>query len=341
MSLSKEFVSRWVDQPVWSDLALLYAGIREDMEKVENQLEVWARSDDPLIAEISHYVLQKRGKRLRPALVLLASRLFTSRDAEDIFLSSLIEMIHTASLIHDDIIDNAKIRRGKESVHSRWGPNITVLLGDYLYIKTIGLALRSKSDRIVGILMDLSARMIEGELAEYSMSGNLRITEKDYLSIVANKTAILFSACCRFGAILGRATPAEEDDAAEYGRNLGMCFQIVDDLLDLTGDEKALGKPTLSDLGEGRLTLPMIHSLHNNGRVPESLISGLLRRKNIERDEKQKLLRVLSDSGSLEYARVKAREYSERALESLAHFPDSQVRETLAGLARFALGRDR
>jgi octaprenyl-diphosphate synthase len=341
MISSKSLVERWVAKPVWSDLSVLYSGIRSDMGRVESQLEDWSRSDNPLISEISRYVLQKRGKRFRPALVLLSSRLFPQRDGEDIFLASLAEMIHTASLIHDDIIDNAGTRRGMESVHARWGPNITVLLGDYLYIKSIGLSLQSKYDQIVRILMDISARMIEGELAEYAMSGDTQISEDEYLRIIGNKTAALLSTCCRFGAILGRASPQEEDDVAEYGRNLGMCFQIVDDLLDIVGDEKVLGKPTMLDLGEGRITLPLIHTLHHNGHRPHDLVSGLVRRKDVNGEQKHRLLEILTESGSLEYTRKRALEFSERSMECLSRFPDSEVRETLAGLARFAFGRDR
>ncbi len=341
MTLPKSFLSQWISKPVWSDLPSLYGDIRQDIDKVEDQLAAWSESPNPLISEISRYVLQKRGKRLRPALLLLSSRLFPSRDGEDIFLSSVIEMIHTASLIHDDIIDNARIRRGEESVHSRWGPNITVLLGDYLYIKSIALSLRSKYERITRLLMDISSQMIEGELAEYALSGNVRIAEEDYLDIIDKKTAVLFSACCRIGAILGKAPPEEENDIAEYGRNLGMCFQLVDDLLDITGDQKTLGKPTLSDLSEGRITLPVIHSLNRNGQNPKNLIAGLIRRKDIGPEEKRELLNILTENGSLDYTKSKAREYSDMSLGLLSRFPDSEVRETLAGLARFALGRDR
>ncbi len=341
MIASKALVSRWVSKPAWPDLSALYRSINSDLEKVEAQLEDWSQSDSPLISEISRYVLRKRGKRFRPALVLLSSRLFDRRDGEDVFLAALVEMLHTASLIHDDIIDNARTRRGIESVHSRWGPNITVLLGDYLYIKSIGLSLQSKYERTVRILMDISARMIEGELAECEMSGNTHISEDEYLRIIGNKTAALLSTCCRFGAIVGQASPGEENDVAEYGKNLGMCFQIVDDLLDLVGDEKKLGKPTMLDLGEGRITLPLIHTLHHNGHHPHRLVSGLVRRKDVNGEEKRKLLEMLKESGSLDYTRKKAHEFSERSLDFLSRFPDSEVRETLAGLARFAFGRDR
>ncbi len=314
--------------------------IQPELDQVEGQLETWSRSSNPLIAEISRYVLQKKGKRLRPALVLLSAKLFGSPGDEDIFLSSLMELIHTASLIHDDIIDNAQTRRGRESVHVRWGPNITVLLGDYLYIKSIGLALQSKHERIIQILSEISSKMIEGELDEYASSGNMKITEEEYLDIIGKKTAALFSGCCQIGAVLGQASQDEERHAAEYGRNLGMCFQIIDDLLDLTGDEKILGKPILSDLTEGRLTLPLIHTLNQNGRIHSGFITSLLHRKNIAVEEKEKLLDALASSNALDYTRAKAREFAENALHSLGRFPDSEFREMLARLSGFALLRN-
>jgi octaprenyl-diphosphate synthase len=332
---------RWMSESTGHEMAPVYKDIKPELDKVEGQLEAWSHSENPLTAEVSRYVLRKRGKRLRPALVLLTSRLFHAANDEGVYLASLVELIHTASLIHDDIIDKADLRRGTESVHSKWGPNITVLLGDYLYIKSIGLSLRSKHSRIIQLLADVSALMIEGELDEYALGGDLDISEDRYLGIIEKKTAVLFSACCRIGAVLGQASPKEEGDVAEFGLNLGLSFQIVDDLLDITGDEKALGKPVLSDLAEGRLTLPLIHSLQGNGRPHRERISGLLRRKDISKEERGELGELLSASGSLAYTFAKASEYSERALEMLERFPESGPQRALAALTRFVLTRKR
>jgi octaprenyl-diphosphate synthase len=241
---------RWMSESMGHDMAAVYKDIKPELDRVEDQLESWSRSENPLTAEVSRYVLRKRGKRLRPALVLLTSRLFKPGADEAIFLASLVELIHTASLIHDDIIDKADLRRGTETVHEKWGPNITVLLGDYLYIKSIGLSLRSKHDRIIRLMADVSALMIEGELDEYAAGADLGIAEEQYLGIIEKKTAALFAACCRIGAFLGRASADEETAVAEFGRNLGLGFQVVDDLLDFTGDEKALGKPDAFDSAE-------------------------------------------------------------------------------------------
>ncbi len=313
--------------------------IRAELDRVEGQLEDWSRSTNPLTAEVSRYVLRKKGKRLRPALVLLTSRLFRAASEEDVFLGSLVELIHTASLIHDDIVDKAETRRGAESVHRRWGANVTVLLGDYLYIKSIGLSLESRHDRIIKLLADVSARMIEGELDEYALGGDLGITEEQYFGVIEKKTASLFAACCRIGAVLGGAAPEEERSVAEFGRSLGLCFQVTDDLLDFTGSELSLGKPVLSDLAEGRVTLPLIRALSADGRPHREKLEGLVGRRDISSAERSRLLEILTAIGALAYTEAKAREFTERALASLAGFADSGPRRALAELARFVLDR--
>ncbi len=323
------------------DMAAVYQDIKPDLDRVEEQLEAWSGSINPLTAEVSRYVLGKKGKRLRPALVLLASRLFEAEPGEQVFLASLVELIHTASLIHDDIIDKADLRRGEESVHAKWGPNVTVLLGDHLYIKSIGLALDSRHDRIIHLVADVSARMIEGELDELAASGDLGITEERYLEIIDKKTAVLFAVCCRIGAILGRAPREDEDAMAEFGRAIGLGFQIVDDVLDFTADEGTLGKPVMSDLAEGRLTLPLIHALRVDGRPHRERISGLVGRREASAKDRAEVLEVLGASGSLDYAAALARRYAEGAVGILGRFPDSAPKRALAALARFIVDRNR
>ena len=341
MTSPTPLLDRWSSVAKWNDMSSLYKEIRSDLDRVEDRLESWSRSSNPLTAEISRYVLRKKGKRLRPALVLLTSRLFSPGSEESVFLASLVELLHTASLIHDDIVDNAGVRRGKESVHAKWGPNITVLLGDYLYIKSIGLSLQSRHERVIRLLADISARMIEGELDEYAVSGDLRITEEQYLNIVENKTAVLFGACCRIGAILGLASPEEEEAVAAYGLNLGKTFQIVDDLLDFTGDARLLGKPTLSDLGEGRITLPLIQALKSDGRAGRQRIRSLVGRKDISAKERRGLGESLAACGAFDYAAGRAREFAEKSLEAIHPFPETSPRETLIRLAVFGLLRKR
>jgi octaprenyl-diphosphate synthase len=323
------------------DLNDVYNHIQAELEKVEEKLKAFSSSPNPLISEISRYLFQKKGKRIRPAMLILCSKLLGYRGDEHIFMGALIEFIHTASLIHDDIIDNADRRRGRDSVHTRWGPNISVLLGDYLYIKTIGLSLESPHPGVVRILTDVSARMIDGELTEYALSGRLDASEQDYLEIISQKTASLFAAACQIGAVLGRATPRQERLLVDYGQNLGLTFQVVDDLLDFQGDEDEMGKPVLSDLGEGRITLPLIYTLRNDGSSNRSRLRTLIKRKTLAKGSRKEILDIIRANGALDYTYHKAEEFSLRAREIASQFPESAHREALSLLAEFVLSRNK
>jgi len=322
-----------------SDLDEIFAGILPSLDEVERNIRDWTRSSNPLIADLSRTVFQDSGKRLRPSLLLLSSKIAGYQGSEDAYLAALVEMIHTASLIHDDIVDNAETRRGTASAHVRWGPQLSVLLGDYLFIKSIGLSLRSGDNRIIRILSDLSARMIEGELTEYSRAGDLEITEAQYMEIIDMKTASLFAAAARIGGVLGNAPDGDEHRLAAIGRSMGISFQIVDDLLDCAGDEQALGKPVLSDLGEGRITLPFIHAL-NCGRHEEArALAERIRGKNTGAGDQSEILEILRKTGSLDYARGKAAECAARVGDLLAGFPESPHAEALRKLQGFILER--
>lgn len=321
------------------ELKNIYNSIVKDLNEVEKKLRLFTLSPNKLISEISAYLFQKSGKRIRPALCLLCSKLLGYKGKEHILISALVETIHTASIIHDDIIDKSDVRRGRATIHARWGPNITVLLGDYLYIKALGLSLGSEHPRIARILTGISAKMIEGELEEYYLSGNLGLVEKDYLDIIKKKTASLFSASCQIGGVLAEASKKEEAFLVEYGTNLGMSFQIIDDLLDFTADEKTLGKPVLSDLSEGRITLPLIYTLNNDGHENRKRIVSLLRNRELGRESLDKILKIVKSNGALDYTYKKAEEFSLRSRESLSRFPHSAHRDTLNLLSEFVLTR--
>ena len=319
----------------------LYRDIQEEMDAVEEELKEFTKSPNKIISEISSYLFQNAGKRIRPALLILCSKLCGYTGNEHIMMSSLVETIHTASLLHDDIIDNSETRRGKESVHAIWGPNITVLLGDYLYIKTISSSLRSKHKQIVQILTDVSSEMIEGELDEYYVSWNLDINEQDYLDIIKKKTASLFSASCQIGGILGSALDTEENVLADFGISLGMIFQIIDDLLDYTGTEKKLGKPVLSDLREGRITLPLIYTLKNDGKENRNRILHLLEKKELDESSLEEILHTVQSNGALDYTHRKAEEFSTHSKQLLRHLPPSIHRDVLSLFPDFILYRNR
>ena len=319
----------------------LYRDISKDLRDVEEKLKLFTMSPNKIISEISTYLFQSSGKRIRPALLILCAKLSGYKGKEHIVMSSLVETIHTASLLHDDIIDNSEVRRGRESVHSRWGPNITVLLGDYLYIKTINHSLESKHKQIVQILTDISSKMIEGELDEYYVSWNLDIDENDYLDIINKKTASLFSASCRIGGILGMASEEEENALAEFGTNLGMIFQIVDDLLDYIGDEHTMGKPVLSDLREGRITLPLIYTLNNDGQENRKRITKLLKGKELNTASLDQILNIVRSNGALDYSKKKAQEYSVHSKTLIQKMPPSIYRDALSLFPDYILNRNK
>jgi len=317
----------------------IYKTIRTDLDAVENLLKEIGASSNPLIAEVNKYLFQKEGKRIRPALLILCSKLGGYRGTDHVFWSALVEIIHTASLIHDDIVDNSFLRRGRDTVHAKWGPNITVLLGDFLYIQSIAMALRTKNHAIIDILADVTVRMIEGELIEYSITGKPELSEDLYLEILDKKTAQLFSASCRIGGVLAGFLPEEEQRLCEFGRNLGLSFQIIDDLLDFTGDEATLGKPILSDFREGRITLPLIHALRRTkGQARVELLHLILNRKT-EKNAGKKILAHIVSHGALDYAYQRAAAFSQKAKDILAAFPRSPHRESLDRMADMVLQR--
>jgi octaprenyl-diphosphate synthase len=317
----------------------LYSGIQADLDRVEIQLAELNRSSNPLIDEINAYLFVRGGKRIRPALLTLCARLHGNGGPDTVFWSALVEIIHTASLIHDDIIDNTDLRRGRETVHARWGANITVLLGDHLYIHAINQALRTRRWEIIETLAEASGAMIEGELLECAVNGDAGLGEDRYFEILSKKTASLFSAACRIGGMLGGADASAVERLAEFGRNIGLAFQVIDDLLDFTGQTADLGKPILTDLREGRITLPLIYTLR---RLSEPGRADLLARIESRKRDPEAIPRVQAAvlaSGAIPEASLKAKDLIARAKDILAAIPPSPAVLSLARLADFILER--
>jgi octaprenyl-diphosphate synthase len=323
-----------------ADLKEIVQLVEDDLVKVEALFEEQVRSDVKLVAEIGRYIREGGGKRIRPALLLLACRICGHRGERAILLASVVEFIHTATLLHDDIIDEATVRRGRRSVNSRWGNDITVLLGDFLYTKSMSMALSQDNLRILRLLSDVTLRMIEGEILEIERNGNINVTAEDHLDIIRRKTADLFAACMRIGAILGDAGEEKEQALTRYGLNLGICFQMVDDLLDFTAEEATLGKPVANDLREGKLTLPMIFLLRKAGTLGIDKVSTVLADRGFGRVSRDEIVRLAREHGALDEARVLAREYAEAARRDLFVFERSPYREALQVLPDFILARD-
>jgi octaprenyl-diphosphate synthase len=323
-----------------ADLREIVQLVEDDLLKVEELFQQQCRSDVKLVAEIGRYIQEGGGKRIRPALLLLACRLCGHRSERAILLASVVEFIHTATLLHDDIIDEATLRRGRRSVNSRWGNDVTVLLGDFLYTKSMSMALSQDNLRILRLLSDVTLRMIEGEILEIERDGDLQVSTEDHLDIIERKTAQLFSACMRIGAILGEVGDERERALASYGLNLGTCFQMVDDLLDFTADEKVLGKPVANDLREGKLTLPAIFLLRKAGGAGAAKIAAVVADRGFARVSAEEIVRLAREHGVLEEARALALRYAELARRDLMGFERSPYREALAALPDFILARD-
>ena len=318
----------------------IVALVEDDLVRVEELFEEQVKSDVRLLAEIGGYVREGGGKRVRPALLLLACRLAGYRGDRAILLASVVEFIHTATLLHDDIIDEATVRRGRRSVNSRWGNDVTVLLGDFLYTKSMSMALSQDNLKILRLLSDVTLRMIEGEILEIERNGKLEVTEDEHVDLMRRKTADLFAACTRIGAILADAGDEKERALAGYGLNLGICFQMVDDLLDFTADEKTLGKPVANDLREGKLTLPMIFLLRKAGAAGASKVRAVLEDRGFERVSREEIVRLAREHGALDEARILAERYAEAARRDLQAFDRSAYREALEVLPDFILARD-
>jgi len=323
-------------------LSQIFEPIRDDLEKVDQEFGRHIQSQVDLIPKIGRYIQTSGGKRLRPAVLLMAARLSGYQGDRSVLYASVVEFIHTATLVHDDIIDDSDLRRGRLAVHSRWGNDITVLLGDYLYIKSMAMALTHDTLELVRVLCDVTLKMIEGELYQLTKNGDTAINEEEHFDIIRRKTAYLFGGCAQIGGMLGKVTRDQEMALRDYGFNLGITFQLVDDLLDFIGDAAAVGKPVGSDLREGKVTLPLIHMLSQSDDGGESrIVRDIIASRQVTDDQWNELLRCLKEHASIDYAYRRAVEFAERAKKPLYVFPPSSERDALLALPDYVLSRDR
>jgi octaprenyl-diphosphate synthase len=322
------------------DLQEILRPVDDELKQVEAVLDEQLRSTIPLIAQIGRYIKEGGGKRIRPALLLLSCRASGYQGERAIRLAAVVEFLHTATLLHDDIIDQATVRRGRRSVNGRWGNDLSVLLGDLLFTKSMSMALAQDDVDVLRLLSDVTLSMIEGQVLELERCADLRVGADDQLDIIRHKTAALFSACLRIGGMLGVVGAERERALAGYGLNLGICFQIVDDLLDLVADERALGKPVANDLREGKLTLPVILMLRRAGAPGLEKVQAVLDDRGFARVQPQELARLLRDCGAEGETRALAAHYAAAARSQLSALERSPYREALATLPEFVLARD-
>jgi octaprenyl-diphosphate synthase len=314
--------------------------VRGDLEKVEQELTLQSLDAIQPVAQIGHYLQSSGGKRLRPALLLLSSKFCGYSGDAAIRLAAVMELIHTATLVHDDVIDKAETRRGRASINHRWGNHLSVLAGDWFYMQAFSVALRERNFRILDLLIGLTQAMVEGELLQLQCLGKADLTEDEYFDLAYRKTACLFSACLRIGALLGSRSEEEENKLGNYGLNLGLAFQLVDDILDFTSSEAKLGKPVGSDLREGKATLPFVYLLK---RLPEHDVHRVA--KAFERGDFQtavppEILELAKQVGALSKVRERAMDFAQQAKRCLEGFPSSPYHEALLSLPDFIVERE-
>lgn len=298
--------------------------LRDDLLAVEREFGRQSESEIEVIQDIAGYLISGGGKRIRPLLLLLSAKALGFQGSSRIRLGAVVEMLHTATLVHDDIIDEAQTRRGKVSANVNWGSAKCVLAGDWLYMQSFQTALQERNFHILDLLIGLTQQMVEGELLQMQKLGHL-INEEEYFDLIFRKTAMLFCVSMQLGAALAGASETVEQRLGEYGRNLGLAFQIVDDVLDLTGEESTLGKPAASDLREGKATLAVIHALERGTGAEREAIHTVLADRSFARVKHATILEILRRHGSLEYAMDAARAYAEAARQSIADLSGSDI----------------
>lgn len=332
--------ARLLDSPAATKAEILSL-VSTRLIEVEAAFRDNLRSPIEIIGEIGDFVATGGGKRVRPTLHLLSARLCAYEGPHDVLLATVLEFIHSATLIHDDIIDEATTRRGRASANSKWGNSITVLFGDYLYAKAMEMALEARSLDVMEKLADVTLRMTEGEMLQTRYAGRLDLTEAEYFDLIERKTAELFAACCELAGILAAVDSHKREALRRYGLNLGLAFQVVDDLLDFTGDARTLGKPAASDLREGKVTLPVIELLSTGAGGARDLAARIMRSGEADTPEIAELSRLLGESGALDRVQRRAEDYASRATLGLAMFADGPAKRALLAVPELLIHRDR
>jgi octaprenyl-diphosphate synthase len=314
--------------------------VQAELHQVEREISLeWIASVDA-ITTIGQYLQASGGKRLRPTLVLLASKLIGDGGEGAIRLGAVVEMIHTATLVHDDVIDDARTRRGRPSTNIKWGNHTSVLAGDWLYMQAFQIALRERNFHLLDLLIGVTQTMVEGELMQLQRIGSMDVGESDYMDLVDRKTAGLFSTCARLGAIVAGADTAVEEKLGGYAWNVGMAFQLIDDILDFTAHENVLGKPVGNDLWEGKVTLPLIYALEEASPEERRMVATVLEDRNYERVPFARVLELVERRRGVERVRERAGVFTEKARALIGEFPESPYQRALYAITDLVTERD-
>lgn len=315
--------------------------IETELKRVEQQFRNDLCSEVPLIRKVGEYVLSSGGKRIRPALLLLSARMCGYRGERHVSLASVIEFIHTATLLHDDVVDNASLRRGIAAANTLWGNQASVLVGDYLFSKSFSIMVQDGDLDILRVISAATTTIAEGEVVQLVCMSDPDITEERYVEIVKCKTAILLATACQAGAILGNAAGGMEEALRDFGMDLGIAFQLIDDTLDYVASEEQLGKDIGHDLKEGKITLPLIHALRSCSLSEKKLVSDIIASDTQKVEDLQEVISLVHAYGGIEFAVDRARSYVERGKSRLGMFPGSKEKRALMALADYVVTRHR
>jgi len=318
----------------------LFDLIAGDLQRVEREIAVESVASVDAVTAIGHYLQSSGGKRLRPALLLLAARVAGEAGPSAIRLGAVVEMIHTATLVHDDVIDAAETRRGRPSTNARWGNHTCVLAGDWLYMQAFQIALRERNFQILDLLIGLTQMMVEGELLQLERIGRIDVTEADCMELVDRKTARLFSVCARLGAITAGGDAELQEKLGEYAWNIGMAFQLVDDVLDFTAREKTLGKPVGNDLREGKVTLPLVYALECARPEERRQIETILRERSYQTVRFAQVLELVAKYRGIVRVRERAQAFTDKARSILAGLAESPYQRALYAVTELITERD-
>ncbi|HIE33301.1 MAG TPA: polyprenyl synthetase family protein [Thermodesulfobacteriaceae bacterium] len=321
------------------DKERLLSAIAEDLKKIEAALGAVQASQVPFINEVSHYILFAGGKRLRPLLTVLCARLCGYEDEQIYRLSVLFEYLHAATLLHDDVVDGAEFRRGRKAAHNLWGNQATILVGDYLYARALRIAVEEGNFDILKVVTQTTLLMSEGEVLQLLNCDNTGLTEKEYEDVIFRKTAALISAACECGGIMAGISDKEREALREFGRHLGLAFQITDDLLDYLGVSEETGKDIGTDFKEGKVTLPLLYTLNQASESDRTRLLSLLRDTEPSRETFREAVEIINRYRGFEYTRQRAEVEVERALSHLFVFSQNPTRDLLENLARYILVR--
>ncbi|MBW1642517.1 MAG: polyprenyl synthetase family protein [Deltaproteobacteria bacterium] len=314
--------------------------VQDDLEKIETALKNNLNSHLDLVSEVAGHLLFSGGKRLRPLLIILCARICGYNKGDEINLSTAVEYLHAATLLHDDIVDGAALRRGKPVANSIWGNPITVLVGDFLLARASSIAAGTGKMGIIRVMAEIMEEMSQGEIDQLLRKGDLKISENDYMRVIEQKTAVLFQGACQTGAIIADAEKKKEKALSGFGLNLGIAFQLIDDLIDYISDTKTLGKEAGTDLKEGKLTLPVIHALKKASPFDRDCMERIIRNNEFSFHDFRELIELLEKYKGISYVKDRAAFYIQSAKESLSIFAPSEYKEILMAIADYTLVRN-